>query len=126
MLNTFSLKTSHNFDIGTREMIRRMLYSYNIDPKTHEHELFVQGNGENVEYVRLLVPKGSKLKSHANVSVTTDDSQPDYTSIDFTTNTKVLENSEIKFDYESTPANCAMKPVFLKQPGLQNYNVDFK
>ncbi len=34
-----------------------MLYEYQIDPKEHEHELFVQGNGDNVQYLRLLVPK---------------------------------------------------------------------
>lgn len=56
-LNTFNLKSSHSFDTATREKIRRMLFDYGIPTTTHEHELYVQGNGENVEFIRVLLPK---------------------------------------------------------------------
>lgn len=40
--NTFSVESKHDFRVEEREKIRRLLYSYGIDPKNHEHELFVQ------------------------------------------------------------------------------------
>lgn len=56
-LGTFNLKSSHDFDTGTREQIRRMLFDYGIPADKHEHELYVQGNGENVQFIRVLLPK---------------------------------------------------------------------
>lgn len=55
-----------------------------------------------------------------------DDSHADYTAIQFTVHTKVLENSDVSFTYESTPKSCAITPTFLKQPGLQNYIVNIR
>ncbi len=55
--NHFEMQSTHTFSVSEREKIRKMLYEYSIDPSTHEHELFVQGNGDNVQYLRVIVPK---------------------------------------------------------------------
>lgn len=125
-LNHFELLSKSTFTTAERERIRQMLYKYGIDPKDHEHELFVQGNGTNKQFVRLVVPKGAKLASSASVPLELDDTESDADVISFMIETKTMENSSLSFDYTTTPSSCDPKPYFIAQPGLQHYSVDVR
>ncbi len=125
-LNHFEMKSTSTYSILEREYIRKLLYEYKIDPKNHEHELFVQWNGTNKQYIRLVVPKWSKIVWGGNVALTLDESDRDVDVISFMIETKTMENSNVVFDYLSNPSSCEIRPYFLAQPGLTNYHVEIR
>ncbi|MFZ3232181.1 MAG: DUF4012 domain-containing protein [Patescibacteria group bacterium] len=123
VLNGFRLESDHRMTVDDKEKIRGLLYDLGIPPSEHERQIFIQGNGDNKQYVRVLVPKGSKLSGKPPIVIETDDSNADYTVFAFYMNTVPSEKSAAFFDYESEVKDCSKKPVFYAQPGLQNYTV---
>ncbi len=127
--NRIEIVSEHTFSIPQREQIRTMLYQYGVDPKEHEHELFVQWNGDNVQYIRMLIPKNSTfvgiskdLESTFQMSV----QNTEYDEIAFTVTTEVGKTSHAYVDYSSTPADCHSDFDFIVQPGLQNFQIQTK
>ena len=96
-----------------------MLYQYGVNPAEHEHELMVQGNGDNVQYIRLLVPKNSAIIGAAKEIESTmklDISHLEYDEISFTTRVIVGETKQVWVDYSSQPKNCTRSFDFITQP----------
>ncbi len=90
--NRFEMESTHTFTVSEREKMRKMLYDYGIDPKTHEHELFVQGNGDNVQFMRIILPKGSRITRTLSGSVSPialDTAASEYDAATFTVTTPV-------------------------------------
>jgi hypothetical protein len=90
----------------------------------------VQGNGENVQYLRLLVPNGSVVLSGSggtNISVVTYVStHTDADEFALTVRTPVNQDSLIKVRYRSPLASCDRTIEFIKQPGLQSFTIQKK
>ena len=127
---TLTLRSRHRFDREKRESIRTQLYTYGIDPKEHEHELFVQGNGDNVQYLRLLVPTGSVILSGSGATnipvVTYVSSHTHADELALTVRTPVNQDSIITVRYRSPLVSCDRTIEFIKQPGLQNFTIQRK
>ena len=123
VLNSFRMESDHRMSVDDKEKIRGLLYDLGIPPNEHERQIFIQGNGDNKQYVRVLLPKGSKLSGKPPIQLTIDDSQQDYTVFSFFMNTVPGDKSAAFFDYESETKDCSKKSVFYAQPGLQNYSV---
>lgn len=123
VLNEFRLESDHAMSVDDKEKIRGLLYDLGVPPDQHEKQIFIQGNGDNRQYVRVLVPKGSKLSGKPPIEVDVDDSMPDYTVFAFYITTVPGQKSAAFFDYESEPKDCSKKSTFYAQPGLQNYTV---
>jgi hypothetical protein len=124
VLNHFSIESDHAMTVDDKEKIRRLLYEFKVPIEAHEKQIFIQGNGTNKQYVRVLVPKGSKLVGTAPIQMQTDDSSPEYTVFSFYLTTEVAQVSGAFFDYESSPKECVPTPKFYRQPGLSNYSVE--
>lgn len=122
-LNGFRMESDHRMSVDDKERVRGLLYDLGVPLEEHEKQIFIQGNGDNRQYVRVLVPKGSKLSGTPPIQITVDDSMPEYTVFAFYLTTSPGQKSAAFFDYESDIANCEKKPVFHAQPGLVNYDV---
>lgn len=123
VLNSFRMESDHRMSVDDKERVRGLLYDLGIPPEDHERQIFIQGNGDNKQYVRVILPKGSKLSGKPPIQLTLDDSQPDYTVFSFFMNTVPGDKSAAFFDYESETKDCSKKAVFYAQPGLQHYSV---
>lgn len=109
--------------VDDKERVRGLLYDLGIPPEDHERQIFIQGNGDNKQYVRVLLPKGSKLVGKPPIQIEIDDKMPDYDVFSFYMNTVPGDKSAAFFDYESEIRDCSKNPVFHVQPGLQNYSI---
>ncbi|MDQ1343728.1 MAG: hypothetical protein QG650_448, partial [Patescibacteria group bacterium] len=123
VLNGFRMESDHAMTVDDKEKIRGLLYDLGVPPEEHEKQIFIQGNGDNRQYVRVLVPKGSKISGQPPIQIEIDDSMPDYTVFAFFITTVPGQKSGAFFDYESETKDCSKKPAFYVQPGLQNYQV---
>lgn len=123
VLNGFRMESDHRMTFDDKEKVRKLLYDFGVPPEAHEKQIFIQGNGENKQYVRVLAPKGSKLSGRPPIQIEVDDSMPDYTVFAFTLTTPVGQKAAAFFDYESSPKDCSKKLEFFRQSGLQNYLV---
>lgn len=121
--NHFTLESDHTMSMDDKEKIRKLLYEFSVPAELHEKQIFIQGNGTNRQYVRILVPKGSKLVGSPPIQIETDDSNEGYTVFSWYLSTEVGQTSGAFFDYESPLQECSPKPLFFRQPGLANYSV---
>lgn len=124
--NRFALTSEHLFSAGERENIRSMLYRYGVDVKEHEHELYVQWNGDNVQFIRLLVPKNSSfvgISKELEGQFKWNTEHAEYDEISFNITTGVGKTSQMFVDYASTPNSCRPELQFIEQPGLQRFQV---
>lgn len=116
VLNRFKMETEHRMTTDEKERVRGLLYDLGIPPEEHERQIFIQGNGDNRQFVRVYVPKGSKLSGKPPIQITVDDASSEYTVFAFYTSTRPGEKTAAFFDYVSEPANCSKKPDFYAQP----------
>ena len=124
VLNHVHLTSDHAITVDEQIKTRKILYDFNIlDPAAQERLLFIEGNGPNKQYIRFILPVGSKLVSPASPSITQEADTPDYSNISLMVETRPMQGSSVGFDYTSQPINCQAKGEFHKQPGLQNYTV---
>lgn len=124
VLNRFLIESDHRMTTDDKEGIRKLLFELGVPPEKHEQQIAIQGNGENRQYVRVLVPKGSKLFGTPPMQTEVDDSRPEYTTVSFYATTDVGKTSAAFFDYETPLSDCSdTKPAFVKQPGLANYQI---
>jgi hypothetical protein len=117
--NRVEIVTENAFPDIERERIRNMLYQYGVDPKEHENELFVQGNGDNVQFIRLLIPKNSSfvgITKEYEGTFKMDVQHSDYDEISFTVTTGVKKTNQMHVDYASTPKSCNPDIEFIEQP----------
>lgn len=123
-LNHVRLTSDHAITVDEQLKTRKILYDFNIlDPQAQERLMFIQGSGPNRQYIRFILPPGSKLVASSNQTATQEPSTPDYSNISLLVETFPMQSTTVGFDYTSTPANCQPKLEFHKQPGLVNYEV---
>ena len=117
VLNAFTLSSTHTYDDATRDGIRAVFDRLGIlDPAERDRLISIQGAAENRQFIRVLVPKGSKILTTSETNVSMDDSDPTYTIFKFYSKTDVGKMSQVRFEYSTKPADCTSKPVFYRQP----------
>lgn len=121
--NEFTLRSKHGYNNNTRDQIRKVFDELNIkDSKERDRLIGIEWAWENRQFVRILVPKWSKLTNKYWNSINLDNSDSRYDFFKFYLNTDVWETKEIQFSYSSTPKNCQEQPIFYKQSWLSNYS----
>lgn len=122
--NNVRIVSTHTFDLKEEKRVRLLLKDIGITDLKQENELVrIQWMGENRQYIRLLVPKDSTLTTSAS-GIVTDKANPLYTSFNFYFNTPVNKTSEYSLSYLTRLPDCKegdSKPVFYRQPWLENY-----
>ncbi|MDD2487046.1 MAG: DUF4012 domain-containing protein [Candidatus Gracilibacteria bacterium] len=116
---------SNNF-FGDKDIIQmdKVFDDLGITDKNERNRLKgIEGKGENRQFVRVLVPKGTKLNTD-DASINLDSSNPKYDFIKFYMNTDISKTSKISFSYTTFPKSCSTATRFYKQPGLVNYKVN--
>lgn len=125
VVNNFSLNSKHWFNENTRIEINKIFDDLKITDLQERNRLIaIQWSTENRQFVRILVPKWSIIKNTYWNNINIDDSNPKYTFFKFYLNTPVWLSKKIEFDYSLKIPNCQPKPIFYKQPGLNNYTFE--
>ncbi len=126
VLNTVNITSRHLMTPTDVAGIESLFNQYGLALDNRKKEIEVQGNGENRQYLRLLIPKNSTLVSSSGAigtKLTLDASDLRFDMITTNIRTLVGQKSEVRVEYESTPAICQSELVFQPQPGLQKYQI---
>ncbi|MCD5380361.1 DUF4012 domain-containing protein [Candidatus Gracilibacteria bacterium] len=119
---TLELNNKHTFGNNDLQYISELTSNLDIDTELKEKLLFIQGNGDNKQYVRVIIPKEAVI-STKNVDII------DYSdrgqSVNFYMNTPVGETSSFKLEYSIANKECKTYSYkFYKQPGIEQYDIN--
>ncbi len=88
---------------------------------------FVQGDGDNIQYLRYVLPPGTQLvESQGIEKPRLTESNERYTVLDGYKTTRPSATSTASFTYRLDTAHCSDSTYFFKQPGLRNTRVIIK
>lgn len=124
---TLKILSHHHYDEYFDKKMENYMNIFGItDIAEREKMKFIQGNGENRAFVRVMVPKGAKLlnsESSKNIEVSEEENA---TVFAFMMNTPVAKTSEKSLEYQQKIENCReynnSVRVF-RQPGLRDFTV---
>ena len=117
---TLTLRQKHWFDLIEASRIRTLAQELWLSDKL-QTLLPIQGGGDNVQYLRFIVPPGTKLLSGWAFSIASEDAS--FTTIHGYETTKPGTTKETKINYRLPPGYCSEETQFFKQPGLRNTRV---
>ena len=88
---------------------------------------FIQGNGDNIQYLRYVLPPGTTLVDSIGIEKPRlAESKSDYVVLDGYKTTRPSTTSTAAFTYRLDAAHCSDATYFFKQPGLRNTRVIIK
>ncbi len=113
---------THTLDENEKQNIQTLMNQYHI-PLLKQKELsFIQWNGDNKQYMRVIVPKDAII-NNTNVVVTNYKDRGK--SVSFYMNTPVWETSHFTIDYTIPNPNCQIYNYkFYKQPWIKKYSLE--
>lgn len=117
---TLTLRQKHWFDLIEASRIRTLAQELWLTDKL-QTLLPIQGGGDNVQYLRFIVPPGTQLLSGWAFSLA--DTASDFTTIHGYETTKPGTTKETTLNYRLPPGYCSEEIEFFKQPGLRNTRV---
>ncbi len=119
---TVTLRQKHWFDLIEAARIKSLAHELGIEDKLTTL-LPIQGWGDNVQYLRFILPPGTKLlpKSDGAWSIADENSQ--FTTIHGYETTKPGTTKDIILRYALPEWHCSEETEFFKQPGLRNTRV---
>lgn len=112
----FELIQSHQYDSATDFEIERIYRQLDLETDL-EALKHVQGKGINRQYIRLLLPPGSKI-TDTHGFVLNQIQTKTYTQIAWYQTTPTGKTSNIYFDYMPPNGTCHETTWMYKQPGL--------
>ena len=114
-VDTFTLDSRHTFGLENVIAVKKLLYDFAVPSEKYDEMVRIQGNGPNIQYVRLLAPPNATLLDPMRHDVTTlmGDS---YTAFAFTVQTDPLSTSSVSFRYAVKPEDCSGGAKVYKQP----------
>ena len=116
-----TLRQKHWFDLIEASRIRSLAQELGLSDKI-KTLLPVQGGGDNVQYLRFILPPGTKLlKSDSDFKVA--DSNSIFTTIDGYETTSPGTTRSMAIRYVLPEGYCDARTEFFKQPGLRNTRV---
>ncbi len=120
--NTVTLRSRHTFDARDATEIGSYLDMIGLtDPKDREKLLFIEGNGPNKHYMRLIVPSDSEVISKGSGVEFIPGVQ--YATIAFPLETPVGGTSEKTIRYTTTPLDCSEKIQWFRQPWIRELEI---
>jgi Protein of unknown function (DUF4012) len=120
--NTVTIRSEHLFGDKERWEINSYLDMIGIvDTEDRKKMLFIEWDGTNIHYMRLVIPKNSELLS----SGSTLDYVPEelYDTIAFMLETPVGWKSEKVIRYRTTPSDCTNDLHWYRQPGIKDLEI---
>ena len=120
--DTFTLDSTHTFSLSDAIGIKKLLYDFSVLPEKVDDLVRIEGNGPNIQYVRVLTPAGSILTDPMGHNITTV-SGSGYTAFAFNVETNPLQTSTFSFAYATTPEDCSRDGHIYRQPGLANVEI---
>ncbi|EKE26583.1 MAG: hypothetical protein ACD_4C00238G0012 [uncultured bacterium (gcode 4)] len=122
--NKFSFISTNTFWENEKNEIEKLFNDLKItDIWERERLTIIEWAWENRQFVRILVPKWTKLNSKAeNINIDTSNSNYDF--IKFYTITPKSKISTQNFEYITYPKSCSNQTNFYRQPWLNNYKVN--
>lgn len=128
--NTITLNTSHNMWESDTARIKLLLNNlWIISPNEIFESIKIQWNWPNNSFIRIIVPKNSKIISN-NLSPNSNSrsiklvKHDNYSEISFYQKVFPTKSNSITISYLSSPTNCDSEIKFYKQPWLQNITVN--
>lgn len=124
--NSFKLISTNPFEEAEEIEINKLFDTLKISKKKRWELMIIEWKWDNKQFVRIVVPKGSKLMNsdNDNKDIKIDDSNKNFTVFWFYFDTKLNSSSEIQFKYTTKITDCWNKKInFYRQPGLVNYEI---
>lgn len=122
--NSFKIISINTFSEQQEKNVLELFEKFEIKRKDREKLLQIQWKAENKQFVRVAVPKGSKLLDWYKDWVTVNEWNPNFTVFSFYINTPVNLSSMRELKYTSVIKDCSKKIIaFYKQPWLINYEI---
>ncbi len=122
---TVTLTQKHWFDLTERTRVTRLAHDLGLDDKIPTL-LPVQGGGDNIQYLRFILPPGTQMLSPAKSGFSLFENTALYTTIHGYETTKPGTVSTLTISYRLTGEYCTDKTEFFKQPGLRNTRILIK
>lgn len=111
----------HKFKIADEMAIKKYLLDHDVDSSAFNKMVKIQWKGDNVDYVRVLLPKTSKVGKWFTTKVENGNKV-----VDFYIKTKPWTTSTISLPYTVFSSNCeGYSYRFYKQSGIPNYNINY-
>lgn len=118
---TLTLRQKHWFDLVEAARIKSLAQELGLSDKVNAL-LPVQGGGDNVQYLRFILPPGTQLlKSDPDFSIA--DTNSIFTTIDGYETTRPGTTRSMTIRYVLAEGYCDSSTEFFKQPGLRNTRV---
>lgn len=117
---TLTLRQKHWFDLIEAARIKGLAHELGLEDKLTSL-LPIQGGGDNVQYLRFIVPPGTQLLSQWAFAIA--DENPDFTTIHGYETTNPGTTKETTISYRLPIGYCSEETQFFKQPGLRNTRV---
>jgi len=114
-----TLSQKHWYDLTERNRIQELATKLNMVDKI-PLLLPVQGAGDNVQYLRFILPPGTRYLPQPKSDFSLLENTPLYTSIHGYETTSPGATSVMKIRYVLPDGYCDEKSEFFKQPGLRN------
>jgi len=115
---TLILRQKHWFDLVEASRIKSLAQELGLSDKIGVL-LPVQGGGDNIQYLRFILPPGTKfLKSDPDFSIA--DSNSIFTTVDGYETTSPGTTKSMMIRYVLSEGYCDNRTEFFKQPGLRN------
>ena len=121
--NTVHLSSEHPFGAKEESEIADIFSKAGITDATERERLMqIEGNSENRQFVRVIIPKNATMNSKdTEKNLLLDVSNPKYSVVSFYINTPVRQTNSITFSYTVPVPDCSSNLQFIKQPGLTHY-----
>jgi hypothetical protein len=119
---TVTLRQKHWFDLIEAARIKGLATELGLEEKLWSL-LPIQGWGDNVQYLRFILPPWTRLLGQSDPAWNIADENPDFTTIHAYETTKPGTTKDIILHYTLAPWHCSEETDFFKQPGLRNTRV---
>lgn len=118
--NVVTLVSKHNFSVSEELAVREIFATVALtDDREIERQMFVQGKGDNRQFVRWYLPSGAILLDSNLPMKSSIENAITVLSHDF--KTPLSGNNTLTFTYQVPIKNCLLKSRLYRQSGLKNF-----
>lgn len=117
-----TLTQKHGWNVAVESQIKKIAHDLSITQKL-PLLLPIQWSGDNKQYIRFILPKGSTMEPKGKVQLATLNTTNDETILDGYITTPTSGSSSLKFFYTLPKNLCGTETQFVKQAGLKNITV---
>jgi hypothetical protein len=117
-----TLRQKHWFDLVEAARIRSLAHELGLDEKI-KTLLPIQGGGDNVQYLRFILPPGTTLLPKSDPDFSLLESNSIFSTIHGYETTSPGTTRSMTIRYMLPEGYCDAKTEFFKQPGLRNTRV---